>query len=76
MTAALTLARALPFAFVARCAVALAEIAIAAVILSGSVVIGHELHEWRSWYGDPATTHPWAPTPQPSDSPVAEPASR
>lgn len=71
--AALDLVRVLPVAFVARCAVALVELVVAAAILSGSVVIGHELHEWRAWYGDPTTTHLWAPTPQPSESPVVEP---
>lgn len=76
MAAALTLVRALPVAFAGRCAVALAEIAIAAAILSGAVVVGHDLREWRAWYGDPATTHPWAPTAAPASGPVAEPRSR
>lgn len=76
MVAALTILRAFPVAFVARCAVALVEIALAAAIVSGSVVVGHALREWRSWYWAPTTTHPWTATPLPSDSPVAEPESR
>ena len=66
MTYALTLVRLLPLAFFGRLAVALSEIAVAAVLVSGSVVLGHELNDWRAWYADPGTEHPWAPTPKPS----------
>ena len=66
MTYALTLVRLLPLPFAGRLAIAFTEIAIAAVLVSGSVVLGHDLKDWRSWYADPATNHPWAPTPKPS----------
>ena len=66
MTYALTLVRLLPLPFAGRLAIAFTEIAIAAVLVSGSVVLGHDLKDWRSWYAAPATNHPWAPTPKPS----------
>lgn len=56
-------ARLPPFDAARRVAIACAEIALAAAVLIGSVVVGHELREWRAWYGDPGTAHPWAPTP-------------
>lgn len=70
MTAVTSLARP-PLAFLGRCAVALVEIVLAALILSGAVVAGHDLREFRAWYGDPNLIHYWAPTPAPS--PIAEP---
>jgi len=63
MANALALMRLLPLPFFGRLGLALLEIVIAGSILSGSVVVGHWLGEWRAWYGDPATEHPWAPTP-------------
>lgn len=55
---------ALPFA--GRLTVAFVEIVLAASMLVGSVILGHELKEWRDWFWDPGTTHIWAPTPKPS----------
>ncbi len=66
--------RVLPLPFLGRLATAFVEIALAAVILSGSVVVGHHLKAWRDWYAAPGITHPWAPTPAPSAAPeVAAP---
>ena len=73
MSTLVTLVRAFPWAFFGRLGTAFVEIVIAAVILSTSIVMGHELRDWRTYYGDMNTTHPWAPTPAPSASPVAEP---
>ncbi|HZP95951.1 MAG TPA: hypothetical protein VFC31_06410 [Candidatus Limnocylindria bacterium] len=73
MTAAITLVRLLPTRLVARVALAAVEVGVAAAILSGSIVIGHELREWRAWYWAPAMTHPWAPTSTPSAFPLSEP---
>jgi hypothetical protein len=66
MTTALALVRLLPWPFLGRLAAAFVEISVAVVILSGSVVVGHYLGEWRAWYGDPATGHPWSPSAKPS----------
>ena len=60
----------LPFS--GRLAIAFVELVLAAIVLSGSVVLGHELKSWREWYYDPATEHPWAPTPRPSPAPEVD----
>jgi hypothetical protein len=60
-----------PTAFVGRLLQASVEIVLAAVVLSGSIVVGHDLKEWREWYADPGTAHPWAPTPAPNAEPNA-----
>ena len=73
MPSTVTLVRALPWAFFGRLATAFVEIVIAAVILSTSIVMGHELRDWRTWYADTGTAHPWAPTRAPDASPLAEP---
>jgi len=75
MANALALTRLLPLPFFGRLARAFVEIVIAGLILSGSVVVGHWLAEWHAWYGDPATEHPWAPTPPPRPVPEVD-ASR
>src|SRR6266850_2410450 len=66
MTNALALVRLLPWLFLGRLAAAFVEISAAVVILCGSVVVGHFLGEWRAWYSDPATGHPWSPSAKPS----------
>jgi hypothetical protein len=63
--------RVLPLPFLGRLATAFVEITLAAVFLSGSVVVGHHLKTWRDWYAAPGITHPWAPTPSPSVLPDA-----
>ncbi len=68
MTTAVTLARLLPLAFLGRLATAFAEVSLAAAILSGSVIVGHELRDWRAWYWDPSTMRVWAPTPLPRET--------
>ncbi len=72
MTNALSLVRLLPLPFIGRFGQAFVEIVLAAAMLAGSVVVGHELKVWRDWYSDPATAHPWAPTPVPSAVPEAD----
>jgi hypothetical protein len=74
MSTVVAIVRTLPWAFFGRLTTALVEIVLAVVVLSSSVVLGHELRDWRTWYG--AAEHPWAPTRAPmlgSPSPVAEP---
>ena len=60
----------LPFS--GRLAIAFVEVVLAATVLSGSIVLGHELKDWRGWYYDPATEHPWAPTPKPTPAPEVD----
>ncbi len=72
MSAALVLARSFPF--LGRCAVAFIELVVAAAIIVGSVVVGHDLAAFRAWYSAPTTIHHWVPMPQPST--VAEPSAR
>jgi hypothetical protein len=58
--------------FIARLGIAFVELVVAASVVAGSIVVGHELKEWREWYGDPATHRPWAPTPRPVPTAQAE----
>ena len=73
VTSVVSLVRGLPWAFCGRLAMAFVEIVLAVVVLSTSVVVGHELRDWRTWYADTGTAHPWAPTRAPNASPFAEP---
>ena len=73
MASVIALVRTVPWAFFGRLSMAFVEIALAAVILSTSIVLGHEMRDWRTWYSDANTAHPWAPTRTPIVSPVAEP---
>ena len=68
MSGTIGFVRLLPWRLFGRFATAFVEVALAAVVVSGSVVAGHQLREWRAWYWDPATTHPWAPTPRPTET--------
>ena len=70
-----TVAHRLPLPFVGRLGLAFAEIVLATATLVGSIIVGHELKEWRDWYWDPGTARIWAPTPKPTATPleVAEP---
>ena len=36
--------------FVGHLVMVLTELAVAAAILVGAVVVGHDLREWRTWY--------------------------
>ncbi|MDO8506013.1 MAG: hypothetical protein Q7S41_00225 [Candidatus Limnocylindria bacterium] len=68
----LALVRLLPLGVARRLAIAFVEIVLAVVVLTGSVVVGHDLREWRTWYGDPGTAHAWAPTPAPTATAAPE----
>lgn len=46
--------------FVERVAMLFMEITLAAAVILGGVVIGHELREWRDWYWS-AYLHPAVP---------------
>ena len=67
MTYVIAIVRALPWAFFGRLSMAFVEITLAAVILSTSIVMGHELRDWRTFYAD--ANKPWAPTHAPIVSP-------
>lgn len=71
MSTVVRLVRALPWAFCGRLAMAFVEITLAAIILSTSIVMGHELRDWRTFYA--GANKPWAPTHAPLVSPIAEP---
>ena len=72
MTRLVALVRLLPLAFLGRLGIAFVEIVLASVVLSGSVVLGHDLRAWRAWYWDPSTLRYWNPTPSPT---VTQPAA-
>lgn len=71
MASLIALVRAFPWAFFSRLSMAFLEIALAVMVLSTSIVLGQELRDWRTFYGD--AQHPWAPTHAPMVSPIAEP---
>jgi len=66
----MAVAHRLPLPFVGRLGLAFAEIVLASATLVGSVILGHELKEWRDWYWDPGTARIWAPTPKPTPTPL------
>ena len=68
---AVGLVRLLPWPFFGRVAIAFTEITLSVVVVCSSIVVGHQLKAWRTWYYDPATVHPWAPTPKPSPAELA-----
>lgn len=72
MTGTIGFVRLLPWRLAGRLATAVVKALLVASVLSGSVVVGHQLRGWRAWYWDPATTHPWAPTPLPTSTPGAK----
>ena len=43
--------------FVGRLVIAFVELTLAAAVIVGAIVVGHDLHEWRDWY--PTAYHPW-----------------
>jgi len=63
---AVGLVRLLPWPFLGRLGIAFTEITLSVVVLSGSIVVGHELKAWREWFWDAETAHPWAPSARPS----------
>jgi hypothetical protein len=44
-------------AFVGRLAMAFTELTLAAAVIVGAIVAGHNLTEWRDWYA--TVYHPW-----------------
>jgi hypothetical protein len=43
--------------FGARRVIAFVELTLAAAVIAGAIVVGHDLREWRDWY--PNAYHPW-----------------
>jgi hypothetical protein len=43
--------------FGARLVIAFVELTLAATVIGGAIVVGHDLREWREWY--PNAYHPW-----------------
>jgi hypothetical protein len=43
--------------FGGRLITAFVELALAAAVIAGAIVVGHDLREWRDWY--PTAYHPW-----------------
>jgi hypothetical protein len=43
--------------FGGRLVIAFVELTLAAAVLAGAIVVGHDLREWRDWY--PSAYHPW-----------------
>jgi hypothetical protein len=68
----ITVVARMPWPFLGRLGLAFAEIVFAATTLAGSVIVGHELKEWRDWFWDSGTARIWAPTPKPSPSAPAD----
>jgi hypothetical protein len=45
-----------------RLVIAFVELTLAAAVIVGAIVVGHDLREWRDWY--PNAYHPWTDTGQ------------
>ncbi|HEY6203304.1 MAG TPA: hypothetical protein VI056_09685 [Candidatus Limnocylindria bacterium] len=43
--------------FVGRLVTAFVELTLAAAVIVGAIVVGHDLREWRDWY--PIAYHQW-----------------
>jgi hypothetical protein len=56
--------------FVGRLVTAFVELTLAAAVIVGAIVGGHELREWRDWY--PNAYHPWLDDQRPTTE-VTEP---
>lgn len=50
--------------FVSCLATAFVEVALAAAVIVGAIVVGHDLRAWREWY--PTSYHPWIDAPRPA----------
>ncbi len=44
--------------FLGNLVAAFVEITLAAAVIVGAIVVGHDLREWRDWY--PTAYHPWS----------------
>lgn len=60
MRASIAVQQAVPFA--GRLVIAFVELALAAAVIAGAIIVGHDLREWRDWY--PTAYHPWTDTQQ------------
>ena len=56
--------------FGARLVIAFVELTLAAAVIVGAIVVGHDLREWRDWY--PTAYHPWLDVQRPTPE-VTEP---
>ena len=56
--------------FVGRLVTAFVELTLAAAVIVGAIVVGHDLREWRDWY--PSAYHPWTDVQRPTTE-VTEP---
>jgi len=56
--------------FGARLVIAFVELTLAAAVIVGAIVVGHDLREWRDWY--PTAYHPWLDVKRPTTE-VTEP---
>ena len=56
--------------FVGRLVTAFVELTLAAAVIVGAIVVGHDLREWRDWY--PNAYHPWLDGQRPTTE-VTEP---
>ena len=56
--------------FAGRLVNAFVELTLAAAVIVGAIVVGHELREWRDWY--PNAYHPWLDDQRPTTE-VTEP---
>jgi hypothetical protein len=68
MRASIVVQEATPF--VGRLVTAFVELTLAAAVIVGAIVVGHDLREWRDWY--PTAYHPWTDTQRPTTE-VTEP---
>jgi hypothetical protein len=50
--------------FVSRLVTAFVELTLAAAVIVGAIVGGHQLREWRDWY--PNAYHPWTDVQRPT----------
>ena len=57
--------------FISRLVTAFVELTLAAAVIAGAIVVGHDLREWRDWY--PTAYHPWTDV-QRQATEVIEPA--
>jgi hypothetical protein len=56
--------------FGGRLVTAFVELTLAAAVILGAIVVGHDLREWRDWY--PTAYHPWLDVQRPTTE-VTEP---
>jgi len=56
--------------FGGRLVTAFVELTLAAAVIVGAIVVGHDLREWRDWY--PSAYHPWTDVQRPTTE-VTEP---